>query len=1156
VDDHGVAAATDSTAGGTGTYTLAINVSDKTSGNPFRAQDVLTFNIDNRYPEGTFTGTAPANVTGSAYSVQGTAGDQDNVNGIGGVGKVLVYFTRNGSPVSLKEAGGVSSVAGGTLRVKDMTDSGKLKTINIPSALPSDQSAIVIDRNETSDSDGDGYVENFVDDAGEKRWAVRFDTTQLLGGKVAAHYIVYDEAGNAAHYAQDLTIRNHPPIVTGITVSTKAADGAVLSSPEYSGSYSATGFTVKNSHLVFKIRTSLGNRKMNYRITYLNSAAPVVASTALAAGNVYEIVSAGTTNWAAAGAPGGAVGTVFVAAGSVSGTGTARNFAGNTVSSPVKTLAGVTIPAGGTLISDIPAYTDFTQIADTAAANGARFAVKIWDEVISGGPETDQLYSLVVVGMNVDNVDNSAPVMTLYNLNPNGIREVGANEGATIQAAATPAAVGANQTRGGLYNKGSYGIPVWSGHIEPAKTTGIPGLSGMTNFDRDTVSGTVILRGRAFDTHRVTQISVKTGGDADLIILGKKAADDGTLEPKNSAKAYYTEEYALAGHTVEWAYVWDTEVKPSGLIIGDNQSIQATARDNQASPAAASASRAVDIRPFIQDLVRTGTNYRNNRSTQGWFSAAQNETLAMKGYNLYNGGARVLSIAGDAATAAGSPNIHELQFSIGAAKGGEMVLISGGFEAVNNAAGKTRVRAWNKENSSVPGSNLWDDGRYIHIWEPETGYFSTSYSAWEISTVAKLNGSTTELYGSWAGRDYQNVAAKKVGDGIGDFTIQLHGNDNFYDTDIALSSTHGVMLSAVLYNGVATGAVDSFGDGVGLLVAGQTSMPANTGASDLLVNRGSGYNVLGNAFSMSTTFRRDDRFQRPRLAADGATIYTSFYDKYSHSLRVHSVGNQSSNTGAYYDGRVTKLTVEGSSSNEPVNDPIADVGSWNAIDVGTFNGATQPVVAYYDATRDTVRMAIRNGSSWLRGDVLAASDIYHGGSGTYVNMKIDRSKTPNVVHLAFFNTSETAVIYATGTIPASHTDGNSFNFTSALVDAGVNGGRWADISLDTGGNPWIVYQDLSRPGGTDGARVAFKHSRYTKPAYDYNGKVITGWEALSMATAGHMVREDERLNIENSLGSADTWRAAVGYKSNDSESFRVCYYVNVAGNPVLLTEQP
>jgi hypothetical protein len=175
--------------------------------------------------------------------------------------------------------------------------------------------------------------------------------------------------------------------------------------------------------------------------------------------------------------------------------------------------------------------------------------------------------------------------------------------------------------------------------------------------------------------------------------------------------------------------------------------------------------------------------------------------------------------------------------------------------------------------------------------------------------------------------------------------------------------------------------------------------------------------------------------------------------------------------------------------------------------------------------------------------VLDADDPYHDGSGSYVSMRVDRSKTPNVVHLAFFNTSETAVIYATGTIPATHTNGASFNFTSALVDSGVSNGMWADISLDTNGNPWITYLDMSRPGRTDSMRLAYKNSRFAKPALDYNGHAITGWEALTAATGAYGVQADERLSIENRLGSSGDWDAALGYKSDDL--FRLNYYTKI-----------
>jgi hypothetical protein len=1191
------------TFGGTMAYALSLNVTDNI---PYRAQENLRFNIDNRYPAGTFTGNT--NVISSAYSISGTALDLDSATGIGEVDRVVLYFSRGGSFISLKEAQGDSfafvPLTGG-LNVKDMADGGKLGGITYPDTDPAKNSAITIDRNETSDlassgGDGDGYVEGFVDEAGGKRWSVHFNTLQLKGGPVTLHYVIFDKQGHAVHYTRDLMVSNLKPLITGVTLSAKGADGSILPGTRISSNYKTTNFTVKNNYLAFKVDTSLGNREMNYRITYLDASAPEISSTDLVAGKLYRIKTQGDTDWIAAGAAAHVPGlTLFIATGPVPGTGTVWDFSGSP--SITKTVSN---SSGGNLSEDIGAFSDFSGMADTTTDNGALFAIKVWDKVneVDTG-EAYQLYNLEVVGLTIANTDTTAPELSLYNLNPNGIRTLGGNETATISAAARPPAVGANQSRGGLYNNindgGTESAPVWSGHIEPAKTTGISGLSNMTAFDRDTVSGTVILRGKAADSHRVKEITLRFGSIGDFTIL--KADDNGPLLPGSGeeGKAFYVEEYTRDGHTVEWAYVWNTEEKPAlasekaadeletgtyyqiktpgdtdwtdvgaansgagtifiatgpGTGTGEAYELEAdplttvitaTAKDGQDTPSL-TASRSVDVRPFIQKLERTRTGAAQNRSAQGWYSASRNETLRIKGFNLTKNppsAAKVkVCIGGGTDIDAATQSLHEVTVDIGSAAGGKIILKSDtDVEAVNNihSAGKTAVRPWNRENSTAPGSELWDDGRYIHVWDSASGTFPDSGNAKEISMTARQNGDNTELHGGWADRGDQSIYHAQAGAAP---TRQYYASDNSYDTDVHYSSSKGIMVSFVLYNGY-NGAAGSEAAAGGFLITGNNISVKDIVYDDKTPSR---LKMMDNAHNISDTFTRTDRFQRPRMVSNGNAVYTSYYDKYTHALRYSFTTNV--DTGGW--DNVTRGVIEGSGSTTYVEDPASDVGSWSAIDLMKYNGSLRPVAAYYDATRDTLRMAIYNGSSWVKGDVLAATDPYHDGSGSYVSIRVKTDvtvdeKVYSAVHLAFFNTSETAVVYATKLIlqNTTHTDGDSFDFTSALVDSGVSNGMWADISLDTGGNPWITYLDMSRPGRTDAMRLAYKNSRFTKEALDYNGKTITGWEALTVASGDYSVLSDERLSIENRLGSADGWDAALGYKSGDL--FRINYYTKM-----------
>jgi hypothetical protein len=142
----------------------------------------------------------------------------------------------------------------------------------------------------------------------------------------------------------------------------------------------------------------------------------------------------------------------------------------------------------------------------------------------------------------------------------------------------------------------------------------------------------------------------------------------------------------------------------------------------------------------------------------------------------------------------------------------------------------------------------------------------------------------------------------------------------------------------------------------------------------------------------------------------------------------------------------------------------------------------------------------------------------------------------DIIHLVFYNTSNSTLVYATGKIG----DING-GFTSMAVDNGLMGGAWADITLDDDGNPWITYQDLSRIGYYDGAKVAYRNTAlFPKRSWDIQGRSNTGWDSFTVPS--RYVIKDSRLNIEHAAKndvypSDDTeslwWNAAVGYESTD-----------------------
>jgi hypothetical protein len=107
-----------------------------------------------------------------------------------------------------------------------------------------------------------------------------------------------------------------------------------------------------------------------------------------------------------------------------------------------------------------------------------------------------------------------------------------------------------------------------------------------------------------------------------------------------------------------------------------------------------------------------------------------------------------------------------------------------------------------------------------------------------------------------------------------------------------------------------------------------------------------------------------------------------------------------------------------------------------------------------------------------------------------------------------------------------------------------NVGKWADLSLDANGNPWVSYVDTSRVDSFDGVKMAFC---LTSPSTGgtVDASATTGlrnpdnWEVMNMATIYNTA--DKRTSIENWDTAAQFWDAAIGYASDDY--FRIGYYI-------------
>jgi hypothetical protein len=1177
------------------------------------------------------------------------------------------------------------------------------------------------------------------------RWSFTVDSTVLPDGALTLHYIVVDSSGNASYYTQETSVRNKYPQIDRVTLYTNNnGQGAAYTqdaSREYvvndyrsqmfnnlansaeadHTGYLNSGFISKNQYLGFRVETSYGNEKLNFRLQHVkreritlnrtNLAAMVAARESTANINLYTIAQHGdysSARWKALGVTedNPVIGTHFVLQRTTapSSNPADENYYEDSTAqvwkyTPIVSITDVTqigqsdvrpvvfgpdasfefngsghFGVAGKLNNRIGEFNGSHPDADDSKPNSpaqndtAFFLIRVWDTVnpensteYGGNHErwvNDQLYDALVVGMNVYLTDTEKPIARLYDLNPytekavTGNNTSDANKAVTIRNAANPTAIGSNIVRGGLFNTKTERDMVRSGFINPRdQSKALDPVNGVyddkynqmisgvplpdyplkvsadtvpnSGTNRDKVSGRIILRGIAWDDQLIDEIQIKIGGDALKPIL-RLNTTTGKMEAVSPNQAYAVEElHWKTGHTVEWAYVWNTETEPAGARSGagaggpiNDIQIQVIVKDkNSAPPGLTSTPVAgydtgttfhsqvnVDIVPYIPGFDRETPKSTTKRSLQGWYSFYQSEgNIAVLGYNFGTTAGTITLDGTSVGTVNGATNSLRT-FSIPGNAASGAILLTTSAAAYNNmvdvdAAMKTK--SWNREyNSYTPGSDLWINRPYAHIWRSLEQVGSGTGPGSVAGTIMAGTNDSTQM-DTPAGKATPSMTLQYSGNNAG----RLHAAWSVYNKDmVAYGSNAGAYQSLKIagepytatdidyYNGANN---DDYQNNASVVMSYQRDGGPRLVLKTRMVylaadHQGGGDDggwVVGagspNSGGVPTS---SDRWRNTRIrkaaasTADnnpGMVFITAFdaLDKRLHYTRQS--GTMTNSTAANYGNVSTQFFLDGGvktgtetdfggaailAANINANNAYGNItrsnsaGQYSAID---YDSSNRPVIAYFDDQNQTLRLLYANSdnptsaAAWTRRYVLPIGHALRIGSGSYVSMKIDHNDS-NRIHLAFYNSTYKAVVYAVGTITG--------DFTASVIDRVVEGGQWTDISIDNTGsaskraNPWIVYADSSRTGNRDGARIAYKGAFGRALTDSVTGVDITGWEALTMPS-DYQVNND-RLNIAvwpptGYSGSYATspiggWNAAVGYGSN---KFRIGYFFKPTSIP-------
>jgi len=786
-------------------------------------------------------------------------------------------------------------------------------------------------------------------------------------------------------------------------------------------------------------------------------------------------------------------------------------------------------PAPAVDVSPVPNPADMLQQSTNGRHWNYRdrpfFLLRAWDNVNPGNGENTQLSDALVIGMNISLYDWYTPLARIYDFNPYMVTPSADNMElvATIADALNPRpdpdALPLNILRGGLFNTGTQRNPRLSGHVEPrlgsmalqpigsngasvGNTTSARPLahgfvSGDTtthdfSFERDRVSGQVILRGRVWDNSRIQDIQLWVGyGDWQTILVWDNNTQGMIRGPGFDENRVGVAEIMdwSGGHTVEWSFLWNTEeLSPSGLT--EDVRIIVRARDFEnpafwsggpdgipsdasgvsrpAQPAGFFDSVSADIVPYVTGLVR-GEPYRTLRSMQGWYSFYRGETgITVRGFNL-----------------GGSPQVF-----IPAESGRIDVNATDGTPIHNHKSNP--ALSWNKENfDAVPESGLWNNRLHAHIWH-------TAETVTNPATGAStLPPTFMGPFANSEGLTHPGMTINASGELIGTWNVFGTANVHFGMNNAPGVNTRTNVVSGIPVEPHVTPDVSEAGY---IVMVHQAD--GNPAVWRVDVRNGlSGTATPSNVQLISGGGGPTLRWRNPRIHGTTATVH----DAFAQNLRV--------------------VSASGSVAGAPIVGGAAETGPG----VGLFSAIGPGTVAYFHGVRDTVRIA--TGSAWATPrDVLPAGHPLFSGSGQYVSMAVSGSD----IHLAFFNSRLGAVVYA-------FSDNGGLSFEAVVVDTLRGVGTWTDISLDAEGNPWIVYGFQDRAGNYDGVRMAFRTRNHAvefsrEHRCPVTGGEITGWEAVSMPAPFRV--NNDRLNIETSRGSV-SWDTAIGYAS---DRFRIGYF--------------
>ena len=1040
-----------------------------------------------------------------------------------------------------------------------------MQVVNNTGAEKTDETGLVV----SSGDDGDAMPESIVKSSTKWTWDATFNSLNIPDGPGYLVVFVWDKAGNVSSQTYPVSVQNHAPRLTKLSLGTKLSGTTwkdsdfqtyeVLSKVGEQNSYNMN--TADYLGKQFRIRGDFavvtefvgGNLPVEGDTikAVFNKASPVKEKVHQK-GEGFELVNPKTSAEIGSILTDGIIKSSFKAA------------ANNTYMYVI----------GSSVINDASHTLESTYDAETDKWTSKPMSFTFWDKTSDTVQGTDSCYMFLRLNdLAVNFVDNASPVVKIDPFYWNS------REDSSVPL-------------------DSDGLPL--GHIDLGATP--------------KVSGQVYIRGTVTDDTMVKELYMITPG-TDEVFKVAEYGDDGwsSAIPLDQNHVEYVEVKdiqapdAQSGHTVEFCfkvnmtkYGVDTgkELRVYAKDSSESGNTSTTDETIQTTSTAKTSLYTMDFVPYIKGVRGA------NRSRLGRYPVQAGQEIVIEGMNFAEGAKYKVNFYKSAeaskatrtetATTGLIVNSGDNDSWAGTiSTAGEITIkapkFSTYFEVAVTKAGSTTdyVETSNNNNSNtganiemgginsvtkapvyVDGENIWTDDRYLSVWNVGT-YLPNSNNpmdgtiekfekdAWFCMSDTQRGNSIAKnnIVGVW-GTDAEMLYTAELG---GSLRKSLNGDasGNFnappVSTDMCIvdigektelkNFPFYVFLDNTNLNGNTWG--------IGLTVVRerqQIQKSWNTTAAGYTIESQSGNKMMFQFQNPKITGVYDSTGKYNGNNSDGMYyMYVSYYDAFAHCLKYASFdytgmydGSKDFTYKAHFNAGESKTAgtglVAGNDTDSVLTEFTEECGQWSDIKVDSVDGKTKekirPVIVYYNKSNKCLNIARGNSASptkkseWTITENIKPNNS--GDFGRYVSMEIDNA---GGLHITAQDVDNGVLYY--GYAPRSE---SKYNVTWVKVDATSTVGRWTDIKLETpngtttvtnnvissfGANPVLTYMDSSKLNTKNAVKIAYV--------------VENKWECVS--DPAEFEADDEKLSLvlscrESIVNSAVTSKVGVGFNSS------------------------